>query len=112
MCISGLLIETPQSFWMQLSIHTNYKLAVNNDNMIICTKLLTIQQLLGHIYGERQWRINDFSTCKQRNWEAICLLMSITNVSAVFIRKGESDIVTAHSVNERQWRVNDFWSCK
>ena len=63
MCISGSDIETPQSFWIQLSIHTNSILAVNNDYMIVCTKLLTIQQLLGHIYGERHGRVNDFWTC-------------------------------------------------
>ena len=51
MCISGWEIEKPQSFWMQLSIHTNYTLAVNNDYTIICTKLLPIQQQLGHDYG-------------------------------------------------------------
>ena len=67
MCISGSEIETPQSFWIQLSIHTNYTLAVNNDYMIICTKLLTIQQQLGHVYGERQWSVNNFWSCKQVN---------------------------------------------
>ena len=63
MCISGADIDTPQSFWIQLSIHTNYRVAVNNDYMIICTKLLTIQQVLQYIYGERQWGVNDFWTC-------------------------------------------------
>ena len=52
--------------------------------MIICTKLLTIQQLLGHIYGERHWSVNDFWTCKQLNWEAICSLLSIINVLPAF----------------------------
>ena len=84
-----------QIFWMQLSIHTNDKLAVNNDNMIICTKLLTIQQLLGHIYGERHWSVNDFWTCKQLNWEAICSLLSIINVLPAGIHKTDSDRVTA-----------------
>jgi len=60
MFIGGTDIEMTQSFWIQLSIHTHYKLAVNNDYMIMCTKLLTIQQLLGHIYGERHWSVNDF----------------------------------------------------
>jgi len=50
-CISGSKFEMTQSFWIQLSIHTNYTLAVNNDYMIICTKLLTIQQQLGHVSG-------------------------------------------------------------
>ena len=95
MCISGSDIEMPQSFWIQLSIHTNYKLAVNNDCMIICTKLLTIQQLLGHIYGEGHWSVNDIWTCKQLNWEAICLLLSIINVLPAFIGQTDSDTVTA-----------------
>ena len=86
---------TPQSFWMQLSIHTNYKLAVNNNNMIICTKLLTIQQRLGHIYGEPHWSVNDFWTCKQLNWEGICLLLSIINVLPAFIGETDSDTRTA-----------------
>jgi hypothetical protein len=38
MCISGSEIDTPQSFWMQLGIETNYTLAVNNDHTIICTQ--------------------------------------------------------------------------
>jgi len=95
MCISGSDIEMPQSFWMQLSIHTNCKLAVNNDNMIICTKLLTIEQLLGHIDGERHWSVNDCWTCKQLNSEAICLLLSIINVLPAFIGKTDSNMVTA-----------------
>jgi len=32
-------IETLHRFWMQLSIHTNNSLALNNDYMIICTKM-------------------------------------------------------------------------
>jgi len=95
MCISGSDIDTPQSSWIQLSIHTNYKLAVNNDYMIICTKLLTIQQLLGHIYRELHWSVNDFWTCKQLDWEAICSLLSKINVLPAFICKTDSDAVTA-----------------
>jgi len=36
MCSSGAEIERPQSSWMQLRIHTNDKLAANNDYMIMC----------------------------------------------------------------------------
>jgi len=95
MCISGSDIETPQSFWIQLSIDTKYKLAVNNDYMIICTKLLTIQQLLGHIYGERHWSVNNFWICKQPNWKAICSLLSKINVLPAFVCKTDSDMVKA-----------------
>jgi len=51
MCIGGGDIDMPQSFWIQVSIHTNDKSAVNNDYMIICTKFCTRQQVLGYIYG-------------------------------------------------------------
>jgi len=85
----------PQSFWMQLSIPTNYKLAVNSDNMIICTKLLTIQELLGHIYGKLHGRVNDVWTGKRLNWEAICSLLSMINVLPAFIGKPDSDTVSA-----------------
>ena len=95
MGISGSDIETPQSFWMQLCIQKNYKLAVNNDNMIICTKSLTIQRVVGHMYGERLGSVNDFWTCKQLNWEAICSLICIINVFPAFIVKTDSDTVTA-----------------
>jgi len=95
MCISGSDIEMPQSFWIQLSIHTNYKLAANNEYMIICTKLLTIQQRLGHIYGERHWSVNDIWSWKQLNWETICLLLSIINELPAFIGITDSDTVTA-----------------
>jgi len=57
-------IDTPQSFCMQLSIDRNCTLAVNNDYMIICTKLLSIKQQLGHVYGECEWSINDLWSCK------------------------------------------------
>jgi len=60
MCISWSGIETPECFWMQLSIHPHYTLAVNNDYMIICTKLLPIQQQLEYVFGEHQWSVNDF----------------------------------------------------
>jgi len=49
---------------MHLSIDTNYTLAVNNDSMIVCTKLLSIKQQLGQVYGECEWSINDFWTSK------------------------------------------------
>ena len=35
---------------MPLSIDSNYTLAVNNDYMIVCTKLLSIKQQLGHVF--------------------------------------------------------------
>jgi hypothetical protein len=36
---------------MYLSIDRNCTLAVNNDYMMICTKLLSIKQQWGHVYG-------------------------------------------------------------
>ena len=80
---------------MQLSINTKYKLAVNNENMIISTKLFTIHQHSGHINGERHWSVNDLWTCKQLNWEAICSLLSPINVFPALIGKTGSDTVTA-----------------
>jgi len=64
MSFSQSEIDTPQSFCVPLSIDTNYTLAVNNDYMIVCTKLLSIKQQLGHVYCECEWSINDFWTCK------------------------------------------------
>jgi len=48
---------------MQLSIDTNYTLAVNNNYMIICTKLVFIKQQWGHAYGECEWSINNVWSC-------------------------------------------------
>jgi hypothetical protein len=39
MCWSGSQIETPESFWMQLNIHTNDILAVNNDYNYVYTAI-------------------------------------------------------------------------
>ena len=64
MCSSGSAIERPQSIWMQLSIHTNDMLAVNNDYRIMCIKLLTIQSQLEHVEGEHQQSVNDFRSFK------------------------------------------------
>jgi len=63
--------------------------------MIICTTLLTIQHLLGHIYGEHHSSMNDYWTCKQLIWDVICSLLSMINALAAFIGKAESDTVTA-----------------
>jgi hypothetical protein len=49
---------------MKLSIDTTCTLAVNNDYMIIYSKLLSIKQLLGNVYGESKWRVNEFRSCK------------------------------------------------
>jgi hypothetical protein len=49
---------------MQLSIDSNYTLAANNDYMIVYTKLLSIEQHFGQVYGECEWSANDFSSCK------------------------------------------------
>jgi hypothetical protein len=56
----GSEIEITDRFWMQLSIHTINTLAVNDDYIIICTKLVTTQQQVGHVYCERQWSVNAF----------------------------------------------------
>ena len=56
--------DTPESCCMQLSIDTNCTLAVNNDYMINCKKLLSIKQQLGHVYGECELSVNDFWSCK------------------------------------------------
>jgi len=49
---------------MQLSIDTNYSMAVNNDNMIIWTKLCSRNQQLEHDYGECESTIIDYLSCK------------------------------------------------
>jgi hypothetical protein len=57
-------IDTPQSFCMQLSIDTNYTLAVNNDYIIFCTKLYSIKQQLEHVYGVCESSVNNCWSCK------------------------------------------------
>jgi len=49
MCFSRSDIDTPQRFCMRQSNEANYTLAVNNDYIIICTKLLSIKQQVGHV---------------------------------------------------------------
>jgi hypothetical protein len=48
-CCSWSESKRPKIFEMQLSIHTNDALAVNNDYMIMWMKLLTKQQQLEHV---------------------------------------------------------------
>jgi len=95
MCFSWSEINTQQIFCMQLSIDTNYTLAVNNDYMIVCTKWLSIKQQLEHGYGECEWSINDFWTSKWDNWKASGMLLFITHVLAALIGKRKSDTDTA-----------------
>jgi hypothetical protein len=64
MSFSGSEIDTPKTFCIQLSSDTNYTFAVNNDYMIICKKLFSIEQQLGHFEGGCEWSINDFWSCK------------------------------------------------
>jgi len=61
---SGSEIERPQSFSMQLSIHTNDTLAFNNNDMIICIQSLIRHHQLEPIQGERQQSINNFRSYK------------------------------------------------
>jgi len=95
MCSSGSEIEILQIFCMQFSIHTNNMLAVNNDYMIMCINLLTIQQQLGHVSGERQRSVDNFKSFKQRNWKMMCLMLCMNNLLVVFIGKSQSDMVPA-----------------
>jgi hypothetical protein len=60
MCVSWSEFDPAPSFFMQLSIGTNYTSAVNTDYIIVCTKLLPIKQQLGHVYGEYKWNVNNF----------------------------------------------------
>jgi len=75
---------------MQLSIVTNYLLAVNNDYMIIEE---TREQ--PHCYNEHQQSVNEFWICKQLNRKVICLLLFIINRLAAFVGKRDSGAVTA-----------------
>jgi hypothetical protein len=75
---------------MQLSIGTNYSLAVNDDYMIIKA---TWEQ--PHCYNERQWSVNEFWICKQLNRKVICWLLFIINTLAAFVGKRDYGTVTA-----------------
>ena len=54
-----------------------------------------VAQQQPHSENECQRSVNNFWTCKQRNWEVICLLLSIINLLAAFIAETENDTVTA-----------------
>jgi hypothetical protein len=95
MCFSQSEIHTHQSFCMQRSIDTNCTLAVNNDYMIIFTKLLSIKQRLGHFYGECEWSVNHGESCMYVNWKASSMLLFITHVLAALIGKRQSATYTA-----------------
>jgi hypothetical protein len=75
---------------MQLSIGTNYSLAVNNDYMII-----KATQEQPHCYNERQQSVNEFWIWKQLNRKVICLLLFIINGLAAFVGKRDRGAVTA-----------------
>jgi len=75
---------------MQLSIGTNYSLAVNNDYTIIKA---TWEQ--PNYYNERQPSVNDFWICKQLNWKVISSLLFIINRLAAFVGKRDRGAVTA-----------------
>jgi len=79
---------------MHLSIHTNDTLAVNNNYMIMGSKLLTVQQQLEPVQGEGQRSINYFRSFKYGNWKLICLVLFINNTLAAFIGKRQSNTVT------------------
>jgi hypothetical protein len=79
---------------MQLSIDTNYSLAVNNDYTIIWTILCSMNQQLRHVYGECESTVNDCWSCKQVNWKASCMLLFITYVLAALIGKRTCDMDT------------------
>jgi hypothetical protein len=95
MCVSWTEIDTRQSFCMQLSIDTNYTLAVNNKYMIICTKLCYIKEQLEHFYGECESSVNNCWSCESVNWNVSCMLLFITYVLAACIGKWTSDTDTA-----------------
>jgi len=51
-------IHRPQSFWMQMKIHRNTILVVNNDYMVCCIQLLRVPSPFPTVYCERQQIIN------------------------------------------------------
>jgi len=75
---------------MQLSIGTNYSLAVNNDYMIIKAR-----REQPHCYNERQQSVDDLWICKQLNRKVICSLLFIINRVAAFIGTIDRGAVTA-----------------
>jgi hypothetical protein len=89
-CIGWSEIDSPQIFFMQLSIGTNYTLAVNNDCLIIKP---TREQ--PHFCNERQLSVNDFWIRKQLNWKVICSLLFTINRLVAFVGKRDSRGVTA-----------------
>jgi len=77
---------------MQLSICTNYSMAVNNDYMIIKAK-----REQPHCYNERQRSVNEFWICKQLNRKVICSLLFIINRLAALVGKRDRGAVTGTS---------------
>ena len=75
---------------MQLSIGTNYSLAVSNDYMIVKA---TREQ--PHCYNARQRNVNEFEICTQLNRKAICSLLFIIKKLAAFVGKRDVGAVTA-----------------
>jgi predicted nucleic acid binding AN1-type Zn finger protein len=75
---------------MQLSIVTNYSLALKNDYMTIKA---TREQ--SDFYNECQWRGNYFSIRKQLNGKAICSLLFKINRLAASVGTRDRGAVTA-----------------
>jgi hypothetical protein len=78
-------IDMPQSLSMPLSIDTDYILAVSTDCLMIYTKLLSSKQQLWHVYGECEWSVINFWSCKLVNWNASWMLWFITHILATVI---------------------------
>jgi len=92
---SGSEIERPHSFWMQLSIHRNDTLAVNNGYMIMYKQLLTIQRLLGCIYSECQRSVDNFPSYAFSNQKATSLQPCKVKILVALIgKKGSDTLVT------------------
>jgi len=60
--------------------------------------------------NERQRSINDFESCKSRNWKVTGLVLCITNVLAAFKGQSESDTLPAESSRWASTERQQFWA--
>lgn len=102
----GSELERPQSFWMQLRIHTNDTWAVTNNYLSMCRKSLPIPQLLERIEDDRYWSVNNFRSFEYGNWKLICLVLCINNALAACIGTRWRIIVTPPFW---EWMSTECW---
>jgi len=100
-----------KTFGCNWVVHRNDTLAVNNGYMIIYIQLLTIQWLLGCVYGECQWSVNDFPSYTFGNQRAASSHPSKVKVLVVVIGKMDSDTLVTSSSGWVSMEPPQFCSC-